>query len=265
VGGGGGLSAVFYRPWWQEGPGVSNSYSNGMREMPDVSANADPNSGYSMYTVDDKGNGTWDYVGGGTSASTPLWAGFGAILDQYLRSRAGFLNPTLYALGQKASTFQYAPFHDVTQGNNLYYPATPGYDLASGWGSFDATALVNAVSALGGALPQVVITGGALQHAVNGKWKNTTTLKLKQTGLFAVAYTTLHAASLPVSATATEYRNNKALTSWKMAPITFTDGAHGFTLKLHWSKTSSRGIWGMNFTVSAGSYSDTYYIQFQIK
>jgi kumamolisin len=46
------------------------------------------------------------------------------------------MNPALYTL---AATHQpYPPFHDVTVGDNLYYPATPRYDLATGLGTPDA-------------------------------------------------------------------------------------------------------------------------------
>jgi kumamolisin len=142
VGSGGGLSTVFKRPSWQSGPGVDNQYSNGMRQMPDVAADADANrSPYAIYTVDDHGQPGWQGAGG-TSASAPLWAATIALINQYLGQPQGFLNPTLYKLGQQASTLPFAPFHDVTEGNNLYYPATPGWDFATGWGSLDATALL---------------------------------------------------------------------------------------------------------------------------
>jgi len=140
-GGGGGISSFFKQPSWQTGPGVQNQYSNGNREVPDVSADADPNTGYSVYcTVAASGcpsNG-W-IIMGGTSAAAPLWAGSTALINEYLqqqqKSRIGFANPVLYGL-QNASQ-QFPPFHDITSGNNLYYPATAGYDEASGWGSPD--------------------------------------------------------------------------------------------------------------------------------
>ncbi|HLJ68096.1 MAG TPA: S53 family peptidase [Chloroflexota bacterium] len=140
-GGGGGLSGFFPRPDYQVGPGVQNQYSDGSRQVPDVSANADPRTGYAVYTVDSNKQAGW-LVYGGTSAATPLWAAYTSLIDQYINSRVGFFNPTLYALGQKESQFQYPPFHDVTQGNNLYYSATPGWDYATGWGSFDGAALL---------------------------------------------------------------------------------------------------------------------------
>jgi kumamolisin len=77
---------------------------------------------------------------GGTSQAAPVWAGIFALVNQYLQhhgSRAlGFANPALYALARTKQT--YPPFHDVTVGNNLAYPATAGYDMATGLGTPDA-------------------------------------------------------------------------------------------------------------------------------
>jgi len=140
-GGGGGISSLFKQPTWQTGPGVSNQYSNGNREVPDVSADADPQTGYNIYcTVTAAGcPTTGSVVVGGTSAAAPLWAGSLALINGYLqkqgKDRAGFASPLFYSLA--SSKQQYAPFHDVTSGNNLYYPATAGYDEASGLGSPD--------------------------------------------------------------------------------------------------------------------------------
>jgi subtilase family serine protease len=140
-GGGGGISNTFAQPSWQTGPGVSNQYSNGNREVPDVSADADPATGYAVYcTVSAAGcpSSGWIEVGG-TSAAAPLWAGSTAAIDSYLqqqgKSLVGFANSAIYGLNNTQQ--QYTPFHDVISGNNLYYPATSGYDDASGWGSPD--------------------------------------------------------------------------------------------------------------------------------
>jgi kumamolisin len=140
-GGGGGLSTVFAQSSWQTGAGVNNQYSNGKREVPDISADADPQTGYAIYcTVSAAGCSTnGDVEVGGTSAAAPLWAGSLALVNEYLQQQgkagAGFINPLLYNLAN--TQLPYAPFHDVTQGNNLFYPATAGYDLASGLGSPD--------------------------------------------------------------------------------------------------------------------------------
>src|SRR5258708_16841929 len=89
AGGGGGISNTFGQPSEQTGPGVKNQYSNGNREVPDVSANADPATGYSVYcTVAAAGcsSAGWIEVGG-TSAAAPLWAGSTASMNEYLQKQ----------------------------------------------------------------------------------------------------------------------------------------------------------------------------------
>jgi len=135
AGGGGGISTQFAKPSYQSGPGVSGS----MREVPDVSADADPASGYSVYcTVSAAGCSGWLSVGG-TSAAAPLWAGVAADTNQYLaglgKATLGSANAKLYSLFNTPQT--YAAYHDITSGNNLYYSATAGYDPASGIGTPD--------------------------------------------------------------------------------------------------------------------------------
>jgi kumamolisin len=53
-GAGGGLSVVFAQPAYQHGPGVTNVYSNGARQVADIAFNSDPSTGYSVYY-----NGSW--------------------------------------------------------------------------------------------------------------------------------------------------------------------------------------------------------------
>jgi len=134
VGGGGGTSSYFTMPAYQRGPNVINSYSTGAREVPDVTANADPYTGYAIYY-----GGSWYGGFGGTSAAAPLWASVAVDTNQYL---AGLGKPTLGSAS--AMIYQiynhpqpYAAYHDITSGNNLYYPAQSGYDMASGVGSPD--------------------------------------------------------------------------------------------------------------------------------
>lgn len=141
-GAGGGLSAVFKRPSWQVGLGVSNQYSNGMREIPDVAAIADGNTGWDVFE-----SGAWSLVGG-TSAAAPLWAALGALTDEALAQRhlseIGFANPALYDFGANPSHFPGRAFHPVTEGTNLYYPATStGWNYGTGWGTPNAAALAD--------------------------------------------------------------------------------------------------------------------------
>ena len=94
-------------------------------------------------------SGPSDSEGGGTSQSAPIWAGITALINQYLQQQglkpAGFLNPALYKIAN--STSAQPALYDVTKGTNLYYPATPGYDMATGLGTPDAWALAQDLAA----------------------------------------------------------------------------------------------------------------------
>ncbi len=133
--GGGGVSAAWPLPSWQKN--VPTVYSNTHRNVPDVSLNADPDTGYSIYY-----NGQWT-IFGGTSCAAPLWAAFTARINQERvasqKPVLGFANPLFYTIGDGSSYT--VNFHDITEGNNLYYSAGKGYDNATGWGSFNGANL----------------------------------------------------------------------------------------------------------------------------
>jgi kumamolisin len=141
-GGGGGVSERFPRPPWQKGsvPGVTNRYSNGRRQIPDIAGAASQASG--TYVVF---GGQAEPVGG-TSASSPFWAGYTALVSQLAQQRGSgklpFLNTVLYRL---AGSKQRSVFHDVTRGGNRFYPSTPGWDYATGLGSPDGFRLAQAI------------------------------------------------------------------------------------------------------------------------
>ena len=143
--GGGGISSVWSIPTWQQGLATSsNLASSTMRNIPDVSVNADPNTGYDIYVSG--GWGTW----GGTSAAAPIWAGFTALVNQQRASGGqgtlGFINPALYGIG-KGSNYD-RDFHDIADGStNGYYPAVTGFDDATGWGSMNGQNLFEDLSA----------------------------------------------------------------------------------------------------------------------
>ncbi|HEY6407932.1 MAG TPA: S53 family peptidase, partial [Ktedonobacteraceae bacterium] len=115
---GGGVSKVWYMPSWQQGPGVANAYSTGFREVPDVSINADPQTGYDVYcSVGACAGGGW-FVMGGTSAAAPVWAAMVALANETALKangyQLGFLNPSLYAINHGlAGTSYAASFHDI--------------------------------------------------------------------------------------------------------------------------------------------------------
>jgi kumamolisin len=105
------------------------------RGVPDVAGNADPTTGYQIYS------GGKAQVVGGTSAVAPLWSALTARLAQATGKRFGLLQPDLYA--GIAPGADVAGFRDITSGNNGAYSAGPGWDACSGLGVPDGTALLN--------------------------------------------------------------------------------------------------------------------------
>lgn len=136
VGSGGGVSANFSLPWWQQGLSMAaNEGSTTMRNAPDVAMTAD-----NIFIEGDDGN---DETVGGTSAAAPAWAAFTALANQQAAvnglQSVGFANPLIYATGKSASYS--SDFYDITTGNNFWalsltnFPAVSGYDLCTGWGT----------------------------------------------------------------------------------------------------------------------------------
>jgi kumamolisin len=129
---GGGVSDYTPAPSYQVGivPKSINPGNFDGRAIPDVAANADPNTGY--YSV---ANGKGGIVGG-TSASAPLWASLIVRLNSQLSARAGNFNALLYTKFGRAEVLR-----DITVGNNDTdgllngeFPAGAGWDACSGWG-----------------------------------------------------------------------------------------------------------------------------------
>lgn len=208
-GGGGGLSTLYPPPSWQTinlagltGSGFPN------RAMPDVSLTADPV--HDPYLICFNGSCSSatkkSFVSiGGTSAAAPSFAGIMAIVDQAAGSPQGLANYVLYPMAAQEdfkacnSNSQINPaqsngcvFHDTTLGDNgqpgndvsnipsagaLGYPATAGYDAATGLGSVDAANLV--------------LTWLALQQGFQG-----TNTALNTSG---ATITATHGAAVPVS------------------------------------------------------------------
>ncbi len=133
-GSGGGSSNFFQQSGFQTGKGVQNDGSRGFREVPDVSAvalNLPLYFGGQWQTFPD-GTG----AGGGTSAATPIWAAGMALVNQALiqKYHVFFAGPIVfYYVANHAGRL--SPYFDVTQGTNLGFNATPGWDFATGLGT----------------------------------------------------------------------------------------------------------------------------------
>lgn len=141
VAAGGGVSTVYSLPPWQTGPGIP---AGGFRNVPDVSLFASNGFNGSFYVICERDqfggqpcnliNGT--FVGiGGTSASTPAFAGIMALVNQTTNSRQGNANYALYKLAARSGnscnsslsttvTNTACVFYDVTKGSNSVPCAT---------------------------------------------------------------------------------------------------------------------------------------------
>ncbi len=143
-GSGGGFSKFFSEPDFQKGlPQPVQAQLGGRRGLPDIAADADPQTGMAFYFA-----GNWSLTGG-TSASTPLWAGMIAVADQVAGHSLGFINPGIYKIAASANAQQ--DFRDITSGSNTFshgttrvpaYQAVAGWDAVTGWGAPNAQKLL---------------------------------------------------------------------------------------------------------------------------
>ncbi len=181
--GGGGLSSVYPMPTYQTGAapglGVIGPLSGAdpcrgatglCRQVPDVSAEGSPDTGYLVLTEEEEEVGeevkftsAWSPIGG-TSAAAPLWAALATLTNALPACgghRIGFANPALYGIAGDAYA---TDLHDVIggrpggpQSNNRFgepfYPATAGYDMATGLGTPAGAALASSLCALANPAP----------------------------------------------------------------------------------------------------------------
>jgi subtilase family serine protease len=158
----------FPKPSWQTGVGVPN---DGVRDVPDIALTASADhDGYILCSAGSCTGNSFDIVGG-TSASSPVFAGIVTLQNQYLGNKQGNINPALYQTVVSNPT----AFHDVTTGNNIVpctnpspncptmppyqfgYSAGVGYDQVTGWGSVDACNFVTGTNGSSGKTPTVTV------------------------------------------------------------------------------------------------------------
>ncbi len=221
--GGGGASSIYSKASWQTGvPGIPN---DGARDVPDVSLTA---AGHDPYLICLDGSctpnslGRISFVGyAGTSAATPSFAGFVALLVQQ-NGRLGSINPLLYqlaaaeALGNcNASNASSLPanncvFNDVTVGNNSgpgeagyntssgRYQAGVGYDLATGLGSVNEGNLAQAILSITTGTPVLTLSAGTLAFGnVTIGTSKTLQVAVSNTGTGALRLTQFSIGSAP--------------------------------------------------------------------
>jgi subtilase family serine protease len=162
IGSGGGFSHVFSRPSYQDVlPAGSTAIPASQRGVPDIALQASSHTGQLVYLtlppdgnsglICDRATGTpcstgW-YDIGGTSLSSPEWAGLVAIADQIHGSNLGLINPKLYSLASNPVTYA-GDFFDVTTGNNTDSPDVPGYPATTGWDPVTGLGTPNAANLL---------------------------------------------------------------------------------------------------------------------
>jgi len=140
---GGGFSNVFAKPAYQNTLPAGSTPITTMRGVPDVALQASAGTGALVYlTLPPDGSSgllcggtpcsTGWYDIGGTSLSTPQWAGLVAIADQLNGGGLGLINPALYKIGADPQRYA-ADFYDITVGNNQADPSIAGYPATTGW------------------------------------------------------------------------------------------------------------------------------------
>ena len=156
VGAGGGVSVYWRAPWYQQlTPGVKTSEKNQAlvyndvdgpftylklpakfpgRNLPDISLNADPETGYIVVSTTDGGVSEGN---GGTSFVAPQLNGISALLRQSTGHRIGLWNPQVYAMHLVFGSGALTPFNDIKSGDNWFYAGKSGYEPGAGIGTLN--------------------------------------------------------------------------------------------------------------------------------
>ena len=118
------------------------------RNIPDISSNADPQTGYVVYYTSSVSGTLDEYIYGGTSFVDPELNGIASLFVEAFHGRIGLLNPALYQIVNSPDAYRgrHAPYRDITQGGNWYWNAGPGYDQATGVGVPNIANLLQALS-----------------------------------------------------------------------------------------------------------------------
>ena len=241
VGSGGGASTFYAMPDYQQGINMTPLYgSSTMRNFPDVAMMADT----VIFIAANNGTGAV----GGTSCSSPQWAGFYALANQQAATLGqrplGFFNPALYALGKSANYTNC--LHDITSGNTTNYGSGPnkffaatGYDLCTGWGSPNGSNLINALTGIGTNNFMLYATPVALHLTVGG---SATVLVTDQPMNVSSETVSLSVTGLPTGVTAS------------FNPVS-TTGASVLTLTA--GSTAAAGTSAVTLTGVSGSITQT--------
>jgi subtilase family serine protease len=264
---GGGVSTFFARPAYQVGTGVP---AGSMRLVPDVSLGASPIlPGYYVVAFS-RGKNLFGTIGG-TSLSSPAWAGYSRLIANAANdAKLGALNPQIYKIGNMGSS---AGLIDVLTGNNSFnflsgFAAGPGYDEATGWGSPDMSlALVSLLS--GGTAvatpasisdpPKTVITNAGVLTLTNTSTAsltvNSITVSISRAAIFKSLSMTVGAQTITPKKGSSMVFNFSPVTIPVSGNAVFTLGATMAPKALAGSPASTQtvGALGVKATVSGAS------------
>src|ERR1044071_2781211 len=239
---GGGASQVYGKPAFQTGPGVP---ADGARDVPDVSLTSAGHDGY-LIIQGHTANVSGLAACGGPSAASPSFAGLMALVVQKTGTAQGNPNPIFYSMAQNQFSGGIAVYHDTTSGNNsvpgvVGFTAGAGYDQATGWGSVDASNLVNFWN--NNATPDFKLAATPASQSVNQG--STATYTVTQTALGGYSGTvTLSVSGLPTGATST------------FTPASLT-GSGTSSLAISTSATTTTGSYTLTITGTDGVLTHT--------
>ena len=250
---GGGFDPQYPIPSWQGGVNMSaNMGSTTFRNYPDVAI-----IGEGFFTIL---NGQ-SVNGAGTSGSAPLWAGLLALANQQAASSQkppiGFLNPTIYRLGQGS---QYSSdFHDVTVGNNAnaasptQYYAAPGFDLTTGWGTPAGQSLIDDLAGSSSGTPGFSLSVAPYRVDVNQGKSGSVVIRVNPFWGFANSVT-LAASGLPTGVVASFSPTSTASTSTLTIAISVSVPAGTYIGTITGASGSSKQTIGVSLTVIAPDF-----------
>ncbi len=265
---GGGISQYEIQPSYQQGLTIYNGTGtvnpNGMRAVPDVAFDADPNTGVAIYDSYNGGSSPW-FQYGGTSLAAPCWAGLIALADQ-MRVAAGLTTldgptQTLPQLYQLPAT----DFHDITSGTSTgnpnysvdYTPTTgSSYNLVTGLGSPKANLLVPDL-ALDSPQPDLTLTAIHVGNFQQEDAGDTYTITVNNSGSGATSGTVSLADTLPSGLTATAMSgtgwtvNFAALTATRSDPLAPGASYPALTITVNVAATAPASVTN-TATVSGG-------------
>jgi len=293
-GSGGGISSSFAMPSYQSsapaGLGVVNANSSAApcggqtfcREVPDVSADADPDTGYAVFS-----DGAWG-ITGGTSAAAPLWAAFTSLANASPACRGlsiGFANPSLYHI---AGTSYASNFSDITGASpitgeanndalfndpdlpsdpdNGLYPVATGYDMATGLGSMIAPQLAASLCGMRAPVFTVSVANpGAQKTALKGRVA--LHIHASDSGAAALSYGALGLpAGLSINASTGVISGTPTVARTSTVTVSAADGfSNSASTRFNWtilappapSRASLRGLSNADaklaFTIAAGA------------